>query len=210
LPTADVARQGLDLYTAGDFAGAIPHLERAHEMEPSNFEVHYALAQALRQAGRCGDAVPHYKALVDSAPETQKAEVRANMELCPAAGITEQPATPPPPAPPPEPVIIREGISKTDIGLIAGAGAGIGAAIGLFIAASGDSGDADVARSYDDYERLSARSTTLYVASGIVAAAGIGLGVFAFLRIKSSKEQSSSLSLSPRTGGGTLVWEGSW
>src|SRR5262245_11289575 len=65
LPSADVAKQGLDLYKAGDFVSAVAPLERALEMEPNNFEVHYALAQSLRQTGHCDQALPHYKALVD-------------------------------------------------------------------------------------------------------------------------------------------------
>lgn len=60
LPAADVAKQGVDLYNAGDYAGAVAPLQRAVDMEPNNFEYRFTLAQALRQSGNCGDAVPHY------------------------------------------------------------------------------------------------------------------------------------------------------
>src|SRR5512143_2043718 len=63
LPAADLAKQGIDLYKAGNFAGAVAPLERAVELEPNNFEYKYTLAQALRQSGQCAKAVPIYRSI---------------------------------------------------------------------------------------------------------------------------------------------------
>src|SRR5262245_29492954 len=98
-PTAaESAKQGTDLYNTGDFAGAVAPLQQAVEREPNNFEYRFALAQALRQSGNCGDAVPHYKQALATAPAERANEVSTALAACPTAGITQQPVTPPPPA----------------------------------------------------------------------------------------------------------------
>ena len=48
------------------------------------------------------------------------------------------------------------------------------------------------------------------VASFVAAGAAIGLGAFAVYRFKSSKESSTSVSLTPRTDGGAVVIGGTW
>jgi len=129
LPAADSAKQGTDLYNAGDYAGAVAPLQRAVEMEPNNFDYRFMLAQALRQSGKCADAMPHYKQLEASAPSERANDVKAAMAACPNAGITQPEPTPPPPPPPaPEPVQ-RSGMSRGNALMLAGAGAGIAAGV---------------------------------------------------------------------------------
>jgi hypothetical protein len=94
--------------------------------------------------------------------------------------------------------------------LVGGAGAAIGASVCLFMAAHDDANDANAAALFSDHEDISARSRRLYLASGISAAAGVGLAVTAFIRIKSSKESSTSIAIAPHAGGGSLVVGGSW
>ena len=207
---ADV-KQGLDLYAAGDFTAAVPVLERAHEAEPANFEVHFALAQALRKTGQCDKALPHYKALVDTAPEPAKAdEVHAAMAECPVAVVTPPPPMPAPTPPPVTVVVHDSSISTTNVLMIGGAGAGLAAALCLFMAARDASNDAAAAALYKDYEDISSRSTKLYIASGFTAAAGIALAVTAYIGIKASKEHSTGVAIAPHANGGTIVLEGSW
>ncbi|HEY5924718.1 MAG TPA: tetratricopeptide repeat protein [Kofleriaceae bacterium] len=212
LPAADSAKQGIDLYKAGDYAGAVAPLQRAVEMEPNNFEYRFMLAQALRQSGKCGDAVPHYKQASSSAPPERAEEVKTAMAACPNSGISEQPSTPAPPPPPPEPQVIYRssgGMSGGNAALLFGAGAGLAAGVSLFLAAHWDSSDADAAASYEDYSRIGSRADTLRIAS--LASVGVGavLGVVAIIRLKSSKE-GTQVSLSPTKGGGTFVLERSW
>jgi tetratricopeptide (TPR) repeat protein len=208
-PAAD-AKQGLDLYTSGDFAGAVPFLERAHDADPTNIDLHFALAQALRQSGKCDEAMPHYKALLDAAPDKADA-VRAAMAQCPApAAITPPPPAPPPPAPPQTVIVHDTAISTGDMLMLGGAGAGLAAAACLFLAAHDDANDAQAAALYSDYDSISARSRNEYIASGVFAVAGVALAVTAVVRISRSKESSTGVSLAPHPHGGAIVLGGSW
>ena len=211
LPAADSAKQGTDLYNAGDYAGAVAPLQRAVEMEPNNYEYRFALAQALRQSGHCGDAVPHYKQAVASAPPEKANDIKTAMAACPNSGITEQPATPPPPAPAPEPQVVYQGggMSGGNALMLVGAGAGLAAGLCLFLSAHSDDGDANDAASFEDYARISARADRLRIGAAIAGGAGVVLGVIAIYRIKHSKE-GTQVSFTPRKGGGSLVLERSW
>lgn len=215
LPAADFAKQGTDLYKAGDFAGAVAPLERAVELEPNNFEYKYTLAQALRQSGQCAKALPIYRSIVDVAPDPQtQTDVKTNMALCPETSVTQTPTAPPvpPPAPtpPPEPTIVHGGVSSGNLMMVMGAGIGLGAGVAMFFAAHSDASDADEARSYADHERIKSRSDKLYIASGVSLAAGVALGVIGLYRIKVEKEHNTSVAITPRVGGGSLVLETSW
>ena len=213
LPAADSAKQGIDLYKAGDYAGAVAPLQRAVEMEPNNFEYRFTLAQALRQSGNCGEAVPHYKQASSLAPADRAEEVKTAMAACPNSGISAQPATPAPPPPPAEPQVIYRSsgsLSGMNAALLFGSGAGLAAGASLFLAAHWDSNDADAAASYENYSRIGSRADTLRLTSLACAGVGVALGVVAIIRIRSSKEEGTQVSLSPTKGGGTLVLERSW
>jgi tetratricopeptide (TPR) repeat protein len=211
LPAADSAKQGIDLYNAGNYADAVEPLQRAVEMEPNNFEYRFMLAQSLRQSGNCGDAVPHYKQLESSAPPERANDVKTGLEACSNGGITAQPATPAPPAPPPEPQIIYKtgGVSKGNALMFVGAGAGLAAGVCLFLAGYNDHQDADAAASAADHDRISSRGNALYIGSAVSAGVGVVLGVIAIRRMKVSNE-GTQLSLTPRKGGAALVLERSW
>ena len=209
MSAADAAKQAADLYNAGDYGGAVAPLQHAVELEPNNFEYQFALAQALRQSGNCGDAVPHYKAALAAAPAESQSDVSTAMAACPNAAITQQQATPPPPAPPAEPVVVSGGLDMKNAALLVGAGAGLAAGLCMFIAASSDDGDADAAASYKDHDRIETRATRLRIGALISAGAGVALGAIAVYRIKVSKE-GTQLSFAPRKGGAALVLEGSW
>ena len=207
-PSADET-QGRDLYAAGNYADAATALQRAHDADPNNFEVHFMLAQALRQTGQCEKALPHYQALVDADP-AKADDVRAAMAQCPIATVTPPPPTPTPP-PPPQTIVVHDGaLSTGNVLMIGGAGAGIAAGVCLLLAARDASSDAQSAALYKDYSDLSARSTRLYIASGLTAAAGLALAVTTVFRIKAAKERSTEVTVAPTAKGGTIVLEGSW
>ena len=213
LPAADSAKQGTDLYKAGDYARAVAPLQRAVEMEPNNFEYRFMLAQALRQSGNCGAAVPHYKQLESSVPPERAEELKTAAAGCPSADVNSQPATPvpAPPQPPAEPTVVYKssGVSGVNALLLAGAGAGVATGLCLFIAASSDDDDAAAAASYDDYSRISTRADRLRIGAAVAAGAGIALGVIGMYRLRGSNE-GTQVSLTPRKGGGMFVLERSW
>ncbi len=131
-------------------------------------------------------------------------------ETSPVAGpIAEPMATPAPPPPPTETVVVTN-VSQSSLAMLLGAGVGLGAGLGFFVAAHGDANDADEARTFDDHERLEARSRNLYILSAISAGAGVALGAIATMRIRAAKEHNTTVSLLPRSGGGSFVLEGSW
>jgi hypothetical protein len=204
-PTAaDLAMQGVGLSQAGDHAGAVPLLQRAHEMEPGSFAYRFELAQALRQSGNCAEAIPHYKALLETAPDPDaQQKVRSSMELCPEAAPDKlaAPALPPPPPPPPP---SSGDISRSNAALMIGAGVGLTAAVVFFAGSRLDLGDADRARTVDDHEHISGRSHLWLGASIITGGAGIALAVLATVRHERAK-RGTEISISPRAGGGVAV-----
>jgi tetratricopeptide (TPR) repeat protein len=207
-PSADET-QGRDLYAAGSYADAAAALQRAHDADPNNADVHFLLAQALRQAGRCEQALPHYKALIDVDP-VKADEVRAAMAQCPVAEVTPPPPTPTPPPPPQTIVVHDSSLSTGNILMIGGAGAGLAAGVCLFLAARDANSDAQAAALYKDYVDLSTHSTHLYIASAITAGAGVALAVTTLFRIKAAKEHATEVTVAPTAKGGAIVLEGSW
>lgn len=211
---ADLAKQGIELYKAGDYPGAVAILKRAHELEPNVFTHRFALAQALRQAGSCDEAVPHYKALIEAAPDPALArDIRSSMAACPEASADTSeppppPVVPPPPAAPPPPVA-SGGISRSNAALMVGAGASLTAAVLLFAGSRLDRGDAERARSADEFERISGRADSWLAASVVTAGAGVGLAVVSYLRYRRSRARGTELAISPRAGGGVAVVLGS-
>jgi tetratricopeptide (TPR) repeat protein len=220
LPAADLAKQGVDLYNANNFAGAADMFKRALELEPNNNGYKFMLAQSLRKSNRCDQALPLYNAIAGTAPPDQKAEIDAGIAQC-SPKIAPQPVAPPPPPPQPQVTVEPPAPSSGGDGgggnatkgtalMLAGGGALIGAGIVLIWAAHTHSGDADAARSVADYNRISGRATTEYVLGAVGIAAGATLGALAFYRMFSKNESNTAVAFTPRDGGGTLVLERLW
>ena len=217
LPAADFAKQGIDAYNKGDFAGAVAPLEKAVELEPNNFQYRFMLAQSYRQSGHCDKALPMYQALVDAAPDAQsRTDVQTGMGQCPATSVAPPPTAPAPapdvPAPPPEPVVQSSGgsISSTNMGFLMLGGVGIGAGAILLLSGYNDSKDADNAAKYSDHQSIDTRASTAYVIGAVALGAGIVLSTVAVIRIKNAKEHDTTISFKPRSGGGTFVLERTW
>src|SRR5262249_27547686 len=155
-------------------------LKESYELDPKP-DALFALAQAERLAGRCPDAIPHYKKLLEATTELATARaVQSNLELCPEP---EKPAPPPAPvsvaAPPPPPKIITKTVmrdvrhtDKLATVLFAGGMLGLGAGGGLFLASTNSRDAAARALTLDDNARLHDRADTQRIAA--LAAGGAG------------------------------------
>jgi tetratricopeptide (TPR) repeat protein len=210
LPAAELARQGTDLYTAGNYADAVSPLQRAVELEPNNADYQFTLAQALRQSGQCDKATPIYRGLAAAAVEPRKAEIDAGIAAC-TPSITPQPQTPAPMVAP-EPALARSAgsASRGNIAMLMGGGVALGAGIVLLYSGYTHSGDAEAARTVKDHDRIAGRATAEYVLGGIGIAAGVALSALAAYRLSASDEHSTAVAFTPRSGGGSVVLEGSW
>lgn len=144
-------------------------------------------------------------------PEPTPAIGDGSAAPAPIGETIPQPTALPPPAPtaPPETVVVSS-VGRTDLLVIGGAGAALGASVVLFMSAQSASDDANKAALFQDHSDIEARSTRLYIASGVFAAAAIGLGYFEYTRLHKSKERSTGVAIAPHSGGGSLVVGGTW
>jgi hypothetical protein len=121
------------------------------------------------------------------------------------------PAIAPIPAPPPVPEMVASpALSRTDLLLVGGTGVLLGASVSLVFAGMTVGKDADSAALFSAHEDISATSRRYYLAAGVTAAGAVALGVTAYLHIKKSRESATNIAIAPRSGGGTVVFGGSW
>ncbi|MEE8188936.1 MAG: tetratricopeptide repeat protein [Kiloniellales bacterium] len=64
------------LYSRGDLATAIGLCDRAHQLDPTNPEPLFKLAEILTQMGEIGQATIAYKRILDTSPENTEAHYR--------------------------------------------------------------------------------------------------------------------------------------
>lgn len=109
--------QGMQLYTAGDFAGAAEYLEQVVQMEPENDLARYYLVFSLSSVGRSKKALQHarilaerfpgqpqYRTIVQQLEQQQFSLTRpasAKPEITETTQYTAEPADVPRPAPTP-------------------------------------------------------------------------------------------------------------
>lgn len=212
LPAADFAKQGKDRYNAGDYAGAVDPLSRAVELEPNNFDYKLALAHALAKSNQCGRARPIYNELATTADATRKPEVDAGLASCPAPEAAPPPTVPATPEPPAPVVTTSSGdrrLARGALFLAATGGVLVGAGAMLVYAGSTHADDADSARTVAEHNAIESRSTVEYVTGGLAIAGGIALVLWARHRFDKS-EGSTTVGVTTRNGGGSLVLGGSW
>ncbi|HUJ62409.1 MAG TPA: hypothetical protein VLX92_28095 [Kofleriaceae bacterium] len=94
----------LKAYAAKDWDGAIRELDAAYALDPEPALI-YATAQAYRFAGRCSEAIEHYRSYLATRPnDAQTAAANNGIALCEAELEKHPPRPePPPPAPAPSP-----------------------------------------------------------------------------------------------------------
>jgi len=66
--SSGIYSQGMQLYTAGDFAGAAEYLEQVVQMEPTNDLARYYLVFSLSSSGRSKKALQHARTLAERFP----------------------------------------------------------------------------------------------------------------------------------------------
>ena len=210
----EALKKGIEAYKAGKYAEAISLLEKAHKLAPKT-DTLFALAQAQRLNGDCIGAAANYHKVLDQVTDTSVAKaVHANLLLCepedkkpePVKEEKQEEAQ----APKPEVVektVVRD-VGHTDKLAATMFGAGmlaIGAAGGLYVAASGNSDAADRAKSLPDHDLLADRATKqraiMYVAGG-VGVAMMGVAIFRWTR--GGSKQSAEVALVPGSGGGSF------
>lgn len=185
-------------------------LARAVEMEPSNTEYKLVLADEERLSNQCDKALPRYKELLD-APGADRERVLTGAKQCPTAFVIEaRQAVAPPPVPPEPTIVYQRSVDTKTIAVITGMGVCLGGSLAMFLASRDSRSDADDARSYADHERIAARADREEVYSAVLLAGAIGLGGYAFYRLKFQSERPTEVAVTARADGGALVVRGSW
>lgn len=204
---AELVKQGLAAFKAGDYPTAIAALTKAQGLEPS-FDTQFALAQAQRLGGKCDEALVHYKTLLDASTDLSTGRlIQTSMALCAPPEPEKPPPPPPKPAPPPPPKIIeREGKpSMLTVGLIGGGALALGASAGLFWMSHDNRGDADSAASFDDHVKINNRADRQRVYGIVTLAAGAGMVGYGVYRLKFRPTASTEVALAPTRDGASIV-----
>jgi tetratricopeptide (TPR) repeat protein len=214
----DLMKKGIDLYKAAKYDEAAKVLQQAYDLDHKP-ETLFALAQAQRLAGDCTSAAANYHKVIEQISDVNTAKlVQQNLSLCEKDEPKPEPKVEPKPEPPPEPkvitrTVVRE-VGHTDMlaATVFGAGMlGLGAAGGLYVAASSNRDAADQARTLDDHDRLASKAsseqTAMFIAAGVGVAA-IGYAVFRWTR--GSDAPKADVAIVPTSGGGAVSLNGSW
>lgn len=217
-------KKGIELYKAGKYAEARVQIEKAYKADRKP-ETLFALAQAERLAGDCMAAAAHYKQVISEVSDLNVAKlVQQNLLLCEPSEDKPEPKSEPAPkvedkpeAAPVEPKIIERTVvreeRKTDklaAVMLGGGMLALGAAGGLYVAASSNADAADLARSLEDHDSLADKAKTertlMYVAAG-AGAVMLGVAVFRFATGGSGKAEKSDASVAvvPNGSGGSLL-----
>lgn len=171
-------------FEAKDYAAAGREFSAAYDLDPRP-EFLYARAQAERLNGNCADAVPLYRAYLDTEPDQEAADfARTNLAQCAAAVPEDEP-----PARPPDdrelvdhrpPAWFKNRLG----GALVGSGV-VGLGLGLAWYRGARSDEAELARgltSYQEHARLADRSQQRRDRANIATAAGSVLAVAGIVR----------------------------
>ena len=219
-PAGDALKKGIELYKAGKYAEAVPHLEKAHKLDGKP-DTLVALAQAQRLAGDCAAAAPNDRKVIERVSDMNVAKlVQQNLSIC--EPDEPKPVTPTPevqePKPEPEPKIVERTVvrevgstDKLAAALFGGGMLAVGVAGGLYVAASNNADAADRAKSLEDHDlladRASGQRTIMYVAGG-VGVAMMGVAIFRWTRDRST--QKADVAVVPASGGGSVFVTSRW
>lgn len=212
----DLMKKGIEQYKAGKYTEASATLRQAYELDHKP-ETLFALAQAQRLAGDCSSAAANYHKVLEQMSDVNTAKlVQQNLSLCekdePKPEPTPEPAPAPAPAPPPEPQIVTKTVvkeGKTDVVAASLFGVGmlsLGAAGGLYLAASSNADAADKAGTLDAHNSLADKAKTEDIGMAVAAGVGvvaIGYAVFRWTR-GSDADGKPEVAAVPTSGGGAL------
>ncbi len=215
-------KKGIELYKAGKYAEARIQIEKAYKADPKP-ETLFALAQTERLAGDCVAAAAHYKQVIAEVSDLNVAKlVQQSLLLCEPEQAKPEPTVQPPkvgasePPPPVEPKIVEKIVfrdqTRTDkvaVAMLGGGMLALGAAAGLYVAASSNADAADLARSLADHDSLADKAkserTLMYVAAG-AGALMLGVAVYRFATGGRKTEKSDAgVAVIPNESGGSLL-----
>lgn len=211
----DLMKKGIEQYKTGRYSEAAATLQQVYDLDHKP-ETLFALAQAQRLAGDCTSAAANYHKVLDQMSDLNTAKlVQQNLSLCEKDVPRPEPKPEPAPAPPPvEPRVVTRTIvketDKTDVVAASLFGVGmlsLGAAGGLYLAASSNADAADHAATLDAHNSLFNKAKSEDV--GMVVAAGVGVAAigYAVFRWTHGSERGSTTEVAaiPTSGGGA-VW----
>ncbi|MBV8758879.1 MAG: hypothetical protein JO257_16450 [Deltaproteobacteria bacterium] len=207
----DLMKKGIDQYKAGKYPEAAATLQQVYDLDHKP-ETLFALAQAQRLAGDCPSAAANYHKVLDQISDMNTAKlVEQSLALCepPKPESKPEPAAPPPAPAPPQIItktVVQE-TSKTDVVAASLFGVGmlsLGAAGGLYLAASSNADAADKAATLDAHNSLSDKAKSEDV--GMMVAAGVGVVAigYAVFRWTHGSEAKTEVAAVPTNGGGAL------
>ena len=208
----DLMKKGIDQYKTGKYSDAATTLQQAYDLDHKP-ETLFALAQAQRLAGDCTSAAANYHKVLEQMSDVSTAKlVQQNLALCEKDAPKPEPKPEPVPvAPPPEPQVITKTVvketAKTDVVAASLFGVGmlsLGAAGGLYLAASSNADAADKASTLDAHNSLSDKAKSEDV--GMIVAAGVGVAAigYAVFRWTHGSEPKTEVAAVPTNGGGAL------
>lgn len=214
----DLMKKGIDLYKAAKYDEAAKVLQQAYDLDHKP-ETLFALAQAQRLAGDCTSAAANYHKVINEVTDVNTAKlVQQNLSLCEKDEPKPEP-TPVPrvePAPAREPQVITKTVVRetghTDMvaATLFGAGMlGLGAAGGLYVAASSNRDAADKAHTLDEHDSLASKASGEQV--GMFIAAGVGVAAIGYAVFRwTHAPETPSVAVVPTSGGGAVSVSGSW
>jgi tetratricopeptide (TPR) repeat protein len=217
-PADDAMKKGIELYKAGKYAEAIPYLDKANKLDPKP-DTLFALAQAQRLSGDCATAAANYHKVIEQVSDMQVGKlVQQNLALCEPdqpkkAEPAKEPAHDDKPVVDAQPQVVEKTVvhevdhtDKLAAVMLGGGMLALGAAGGLYVAASSNSDAADLAKSLPDHDSLADKAkserTMMYVASG-VGAVMIGVAIYRWTTGGSSKP-NADVAVVPGAGGGSV------
>lgn len=217
----DLMKKGIDLYKAAKYDEAAKVLQQAYDLDHKP-DTLFALAQAQRLAGDCTHAAANYHQVIAEITDDKTVKlVEQNLALCekPAPAPAPEPAPPPAvEAPPPAPTVVTRTVVR-DVGhtdkvaaAMFGVGMlGLGAAGGLYVAASASRDAAGTAGTLDEHDRLASKASGEQ--AGMFIAAGVGiaaLGYAVFRWTRGPEAPAADVAIVPAAGGGSVSFSGSW
>ncbi|HSN27233.1 MAG TPA: hypothetical protein VLT45_13145 [Kofleriaceae bacterium] len=208
----DLMKKGIDQYKAGKYTDAAATLQQAYDLDHKP-ETLFALAQAQRLSGDCTSAAANYHKVLEQMSDVNTAKlVQQNLALCEKEPPKPEPTPEPAPAPAtsPEPQIVTKTVvkeGKTDVVAASLFGVGmlsLGAAGGLYLAASSNADAADKASTLDAHNSLADKAKGEDI--GMIVAAGVGVAAigYAVFRWTHGSEPKTEVAAVPTNGGGAL------
>ena len=207
----DLMKKGIDQYKAGKYSDAAATLQQVYDLDHKP-ETLFALAQAQRLAGDCTSAAANYHKVLDQISDINTAKlVQQNLSICEPQKPEPKPEPAAPPPPSPEPQIVTKTVvketGKTDVVAASLFGVGmlsLGAAGGLYLAASSNADAADKAATLDAHNSLSDKAKSEDVGMAIAAGVGVVAIGYAVFRWTHGSESKTEVAAVPTNGGGAL------